>query len=88
MTCHRESINEVEPLEELLEGLAVEAFEEQLGCLLVELGSVEHAQRSWSSNPNTKISLWLTPSFVSASLLASGGLEGLLITGKGTGVGN
>ena len=40
VTGHKETIDHVEPLEELLEGLAVEAFEELLCQLLVGFSSV------------------------------------------------
>ena len=40
VTGHKETIDHVEPLEELLEGLAVEAFEEMLCQFLVGFSSV------------------------------------------------
>ena len=45
VTGHKETIDHVEPLEELLEGLAVEAFKELLCRLLVGFSGVDAAAR-------------------------------------------
>ena len=65
VTGHKETIDHVEPLEELLEGLAVEAFEEMLCQFLVGFSSVNALPASRRARQRCVLSLPLTSSTAS-----------------------